>query len=202
MNARRHKQVSEHQASHSPIFYPSTEIQAKRTIIEIGPGRGDFLFHLAKTNSDALIIGVEIKRKRIDKLVQRIEKLGLTNVKLIQTDARVVFSELFQDASIDEIHIQFPDPWPKNKHAKNRTIQIPFLKECSRVLKKGGTWNFATDSGIYAQHVAGLMPKVDDLENCFEDAIAENLEDAYPTFFSMKWKKLGRTLTYQKYRKR
>ncbi len=202
MTARPYKDISERDAMLAPIFYPSADLSAERTIVEIGPGRGDFLFHLAKMNSDALVIGIEIKRKRVDKLVQRIEKLGLINIRLIQTDAAVVFSELFQESSVDEIHIQFPDPWPKNKHAKNRTIQLPFLRECSRVLKSGGTWNFATDSQIYAKYVAGLLPKIDEFENCLDDAIATNLEDAYPTFFSKKWEKLGRTLTYQKYRRR
>ena len=72
------------------FIYPASchPVDGKRLIVEVGPGRGDFLFHLAEKNPEAVIVGIEIKAKRVDKLIRRIERRGLKNVRIIQDDAR------------------------------------------------------------------------------------------------------------------
>ena len=59
--------------------------------------------------------------------------------------------DLFSANSIDTILLNFPDPWPKNKHHKNRTIQMDFLEDLFQILKPGGRFLFATDHFGYAR---------------------------------------------------
>jgi tRNA (guanine-N7-)-methyltransferase len=180
-----------------PLCYPAsalTELTAKRRIVEVGPGRGDFLFHLAKTNPDAVIVAIELKSKRYFKLIDRIDKKRLTNVVLIQADARRVIRTYFQDANIDEIHVNFPDPWPKLRHTKNRVICKEFLKSCVGALAKGGTLTIITDSLPY---FASMEKDSKVLEK--EMKRLHTADDVFPTFFAQKWKKEGRKFNMMKW---
>jgi len=181
-------------------FPASLSIDAAESIIvEVGPGRGDFLYHLASEHPDSLVVAIEIKGKRIDRLVQRLQKRGIDNVLLIQDDARDAIEHLFLDASIDEINVNFPDPWPKNRHTKNRLMTAEFLQICAHRLKTGGRFNFATDQGWYAEDARAAFAQIDSLSSCYPEVIVTNPPDAFPTLFMEKWRDLGRTLHYQKY---
>ncbi|MBN1282255.1 MAG: tRNA (guanosine(46)-N7)-methyltransferase TrmB [Proteobacteria bacterium] len=185
------------------FVYPCAAEPARgaRIIVEIGPGRGDFLFHLAESNPDASVVGIEIKGKRVDKIIRRIERRGLENVTVIQDDARAALPRLFAASTVDEIHIQFPDPWPKRRHAKHRPINEGLLAECARVLKPGGTLSFITDHRPYAEFSSGMLARTEGIANCYAEPFVTDLADAFPTFFSEKWKAEGRSIYYQRYRK-
>lgn len=184
----------------TPFLYPAAaDLAAPRLIVEVGPGRGDFLFHLAETNPGASVVGIEKKRKRVDKLVARTEKRGLKNVAIIQDDARDAIPRFFAEGTVDEIHVQFPDPWPKRRHGKNRSLSLEFLESCRRALKPGGTIAILTDSEPYSEAVAENAAGVTNLEAV---VVTEGDFDAiYPTFFSEKWKADNRRLFVRKYRR-
>ena len=201
--ARPYVHTSTAELARTPFVYPALHApcHGQRIIVEVGPGRGDFLFHLARTNPQAMVVGVELKRKRTDKLIRRIERFGFTNICLIQDDARLALPRFFSDGTVDEIHFNFPDPWPKKCHAKKRAVNRIFLEECSRVLKPGGTISIATDHETYASQMAQCASQVPGLESCHPEAVTENTPQAYPTFFAMKWQRGGRRIIYQNYRR-
>lgn len=167
--------------------------------MEVGPGRGDFLFHMAENNPHATVVGIEIKGKRVDKLIKRIEQRCLTNVRLIQDDVRSALPRFFPDKSVDEIHIHFPDPWPKKRHEKHRSMNLNFLQECLRILKVEGTVTFITDHRPYAEEVVELFTQLPDFENFYEDRLIVSMPSAFPSFFAQKWMAEGREIIYQKY---
>jgi tRNA (guanine-N7-)-methyltransferase len=186
-----------------PVLFPSTlDIEhADSIVLEIGPGRGDFLYHLADVNRDGLVAAIEIKRKRIDRLMQRLQMRGIDNVILIQSDARWALPRFFNDSSVNEIHINFPDPWPKKRHTKNRLMTEEFLRMCLKKLRVGGSLNFATDQGWYAKEVRQIICGIEELKSQFEEGIVKDFEGAFPTLFMQKWKEIGRILHYQRYLK-
>jgi tRNA (guanine-N7-)-methyltransferase len=108
-----------------------------KKLLEIGPGRGDFLFHLATENPQATVVGVEVKPTRCEKLAVRLAKRELKNVELVCMDAKVFLPQCAPD-EFEQIFILFSDPWPKNRHAKNRLFQEKFVEGLLRVLKPGG----------------------------------------------------------------
>ena len=170
-------------------------------ILEIGPGRGDFLFHLAEINPDAKVIGIELKPMRYFKLIDRMQKRGLTNIQLIQADARLAVEELFEKNSLDEIHINFPDPWPKRKHGKNRLITAEFVKNCSNLLKKDGVLNIVTDAEFYADEIR------DKIFECTKKGTGTFFSEKrclspFPTLFAQKWMKEGRRIYPMRWVKR
>lgn len=188
----------------TPAVYPSSAAigRSARVIVEVGPGRGDFLFHLAEQNPDAQVVGIEIKRKRTDKLIQRVELRGFRNIVIIHDDARHAMPHFFGTGSVDEIHINFPDPWPKRRHVKNRAASAKFLAECARTLKAGGTLSFATDHLEYAADVSRCLSSISDLKNAYHERYLTDVDGAFHTFFAMKWREEGRGITYQKYVKK
>lgn len=169
-------------------------------LVEIGPGRGDFLFFLAEQHPDAVVCGIEIKRRRFEKLVARREQRRLHNVHLVLGDARDALPML--GGPIDRMYIQFPDPWPKRRHAKHRLLTADFLAHCDRRLRAGGELWFVTDHQPYAEAVAVLVRQTTAWQQAFAAPVVTECPDAYPTFFAEKWRKEGRTIYYQRYRKR
>lgn len=158
----------------------------KRVIVEIGPGRGDFLFHLALENPEALIIGIEIKRRRTVQLLRRIERKALTNIVLLHADAREAVPLLFSERSIDTMYIHFPDPWPKRRHAHYRLMTSRFIRACAASLKDGGFLSFATDVADYAEATDRAIQHVGLMRHA--------LFPLFPSLFAKKWQGEDKTI--------
>lgn len=188
-----------------PLYlYPSSKTLSfsGRIIVEIGPGRGDFLFYLAGKEPEADIYGIEIKEKRFRKLIKRRDARGLDNISLIKSDARDALSELFKKESVDSIFILFPDPWPKRRHGHYRLFDTDFARSCLEVLKLEGELNFVTDDKNYAESTASVLSQIKEFRSQYNPSISTSAPDAFETFFARKWKMLGRTIYYQKYVKK
>lgn len=166
-------------------------------MVEIGPGRGDFLFHLAHTHPDAHVIGVEIKHTRFVKLLRR--RGALANLTLVCGDARMVLPQLAAAHPLDTIYINFPDPWPKRKHQHHRLMQPAFVEICLRALAPAGQIRFTTDSHDYAQAVAALFARTGTHSLYHPQPIVTEEPGAFPTYFAQKWRAKGRTIYYQGY---
>ncbi len=183
------------------ITYPAASIDHNDTIIEIGPGRGDFLFHLADIHPDKTVYGVEIKGKRFGKLVLRRDARELFNIKLVLADAAHALPELFGNGSAGAIYINFPDPWPKKKHAKKRLLKRAFLEICTQSLRPGGHLFITTDVDWYAHDVFEFCQDISDLTPIYPEVQTDS-DEAYPTLFAQKWADEGRTIYYQKHQKK
>lgn len=120
--------------------------------LEIGFGGGEHLAGQAARRPDVLLLGVEPFLNGVASCVRHVEEQGLTNVRLLQDDARALIAAL-PDAALDRIFILFPDPWPKARHHKRRLVQTEFVDALARVLKPGGTLRFATDWADYADWI-------------------------------------------------
>jgi len=136
-----------------------------KIIIEIGFGMGDATRKVAGAHPDWGIIGIEVHRPGIGKLLWWIEEEKLDNLYILEADAVEVFSGMIPDNSIDGIHIWFPDPWPKKKHHKRRLIQPDFIKLLMKTLRKGGYVHAATDWEPYAEHIMEVFTAVPGLKN-------------------------------------
>src|SRR5436305_14359147 len=92
-------------------------------VLEIGSGKGRFLFSSAIEQPEVNFIGVEKSLHYHRVINERVEKRHLTNVRLINHDAFLVVRDMLPDASIREIHVYFPDPWPRQRYLKRRIIR-------------------------------------------------------------------------------
>jgi tRNA (guanine-N7-)-methyltransferase len=126
-------------------------------VVEIGSGKGRFLIGSAIEQPERNFIGIE-KSLHYHRLIkERVSKRKLTNVRLINHDAFLVMQKMFADASVAEIHIYFPDPWPRRREQKRRIIRPEALAEMRRVLASGGSGIYVTDHHQYFEAAAPLI---------------------------------------------
>jgi tRNA (guanine-N7-)-methyltransferase len=118
--------------------------------MEIGFGMGEATAIIAKNHPNNAYIAVDVHPPGIGKLLGRIVENGLTNLRVIEDDVHIVLPHMFEDESLDAIHLYFPDPWPKKKHNKRRIVNEGFLALIHPKLKKGGYIHIATDWVPYA----------------------------------------------------
>ena len=91
--------------------------------VEIGMGKGQFIYQNAKKYKDINFIGIERFDSIMAKAILKMEKLD--NLILIKYDANLI-DDLF-DHEIDKIYLNFSDPWPKNRHENRRLTSKLFL---------------------------------------------------------------------------
>lgn len=120
-----------------------------RRVIEIGYGGGEHLARQAGENPATGFVGCEVFSGGIGKMIQLIDEKGLENVRLFTDDALKLIQKL-PDASVDEVYLLYPDPWPKTRHHKRRFVSPLTLAELARVIKPGGVFHFASDIEDYA----------------------------------------------------
>ena len=60
------------------------------------------------------------------------------------------------ELAFSAVHIYFPDPWPKDKHARHRLIQPDFLPRIRRILAPDGVLYLRTDAPPYFEQMQKL----------------------------------------------
>lgn len=128
-------------------------------VLEIGSGKGRFLISSAIEQPETNFIGVEKSLHYHRVIRERIRKRTLTNVRLVNHDAFLVLRDMIPDASLREVHIYFPDPWPRKKEQKRRIIRREVLQEVRRVLVSGGRGIYVTDHREYFEAASPLLPE-------------------------------------------
>ncbi len=126
-------------------------------IVEIGSGKGRFLIGSAMERPDLNFIGIEKSLHYHRVIRDRVSRRHLRNVRLINHDAFLVMQKTFANASVGEIHIYFPDPWPRRREQKRRIIRPEVLEEMKRVLIPGGSGIYVTDHRDYFEVAAPLI---------------------------------------------
>ena len=126
-------------------------------ILEIGSGKGRFLIGTATERPDLNLIGIEKSLHYHRVIRDRVLKRNLQNVRLINHDAFLVLRDMVPDASLAEIHIYFPDPWPRKKEQKRRIIRPEVLEQFRRTLVDGGWGIYVTDHREYYEVAAPLI---------------------------------------------
>ena len=162
-----------------------------RLIVEIGFGMGDSLLQMAREQPTSSFIGIDVHRPGVGKLLHGIVEHGLTNLRIICHDAQEVLQNCFDNASIDQLLMFFPDPWPKKRHHKRRLVQSGFIELASTKLKAGGTIHLATDWQAYAEHMMEVLERIDTLENVMGSNGYWDLPKRPVTKFSRRGQKLG-----------
>lgn len=204
--ARRERPLSAGaQALHERLFprfgileaeWPTLGSKGGPVILDIGFGDGEGLLLTAAADPTRRYIGVEMYRNGITKVLRALEEQGLQNVALIEGDAQAVVSAL-QDACLEGVYVFFPDPWPKARHHKRRLVQLPFLSEVARILRRGGIFHMATDWTPYAEAVREVAAGVPVLEPLEYDR-----EGRPESKFERRGKRLGHECTDLRFIKR
>jgi tRNA (guanine-N7-)-methyltransferase len=166
-------------------------------ILEIGSGKGRFLLTTAAERADVNLIGIEKSLHYHRVIRERMLKRGLRNLRLINHDAFLVLQKMIPDASISEVHVYFPDPWPRRREQKRRIIRPEVLEEIRRVLIPGGSGIYVTDHREYFEVAAPLIGEF------FRAEPRIPTPDEPPrTNYEAKYRREGREIYEVRFRKR
>jgi tRNA (guanine-N7-)-methyltransferase len=134
-------------------------------ILEIGFGMGEATAHIAKARPNEHFLCCEVHEPGVGALLKRMGEQDIQNIRILQHDAVEVIDNMLALASLDGVHIFFPDPWHKSRHNKRRLIQAPLIAKLAARLKPGAYIHCATDWEPYAVQILEVLSAEPILQN-------------------------------------
>lgn len=113
--------------------------------LEIGCGKGAFVCQMAARHPEIDFVAVEVVRNVIVMAMEKAVAAGLTNVRFISCDARML-EEIFAPGEVDRVYLNFSDPWPKTRQHKRRLTYPTFLKIYENIMGGSGEIHQKTDN--------------------------------------------------------
>ena len=89
--------------------------------IEVGSGKGAFITGMAKANPEINYIGIDIQKSVLSYALDKVLEADVPNIKLLWVDGDSL-TNYFEDGEIDQLYLNFSDPWPKKRHEKRLSL--------------------------------------------------------------------------------
>ena len=171
--------------------------------LEIGMGKGDFIIELARRNPNINYIGLEKFPSVIVVAMDKVVASKLDNICLICFDATNL-KDIFENHEIDQIYLNFSDPWPKARHAKRRLTSKSFLSIYQDILKEDGTIEFKTDNrGLFEYSLISFNENNWQMLNLTLDLHTDyNTEEIAKTEYEKRFIGLGQPIYFVEIKKK
>jgi tRNA (guanine-N7-)-methyltransferase len=121
-------------------------------VLEIGSGHGAAAIAYCLAHPEADLVALEVHVPGVARMLAAAQEAGVTNLWVHPGDAMPFLSDRVTPGTLAAVHLFFPDPWPKQKHAKRRFVQQHTLELVASRLVPGGELLVATDIAAYAAH--------------------------------------------------
>ena len=138
-------------------------------VLEIGFGNGEQLLWSARNEPGKNFIGIEVHRPGVGRLMNALAAHDVHNVRLYNHDAVEVLERATGPATLSEVRIYFPDPWPKKRQQKRRLVQPGFLTLLAGRVARGGRLHLATDWADYADQMLAVLDQSPEWRNLAAD---------------------------------
>jgi tRNA (guanine-N7-)-methyltransferase len=138
--------------------------------IDIGCGRGRFLWYLAQLEPQWNFLGLEIREPLVEEANQWRDREKLTNLHYLFCNVNRSIAVILQSLPsqvIQRVSIQFPDPWFKARHQRRRMVQPELVDAIATALIPSGEVFIQSDVKDLAEQ----------MRDCFSD---------HPAFYSVE----------------
>lgn len=170
--------------------------------LEIGFGEGEFIVEIAENNPDWNYLGIEIKYFRYKKAVRLCIEHNVRNVKLLHFDADLAVEQVFTPNIFDRVYINFPDPWPKDRHKKHRIINNTFLDNLYKLMNTDGILEFTSDHLDYVTHTIEHFENHKKFSNIYgEKGYSGTIKNRPATKFEKEFRDEDRPIYYLAFKK-
>lgn len=170
--------------------------------IEYCSGNGQWIGERAKQNPHVNWVAVEKLFERARKIWLKIHREEIPNLYVVFGEAVTFTRHYIEPNSVQAAYVNFPDPWPKLRHAKHRLVQVEFLKELQKGVVDQGTATFVTDDWPYAQQ---MLEEISHCPAWKPLALPQRYATDWPnygdSFFKDLWASKGRTIYYLPFEK-
>ncbi|MEI0447463.1 tRNA (guanosine(46)-N7)-methyltransferase TrmB [Brachyspira intermedia] len=166
--------------------------------LEIGCGNGKFIVELAMNNKDKYFVGIEYSYKAAKKAVSKAYKRNIKNLTIIFGEANNVIDKYLKEKYyFDKIYLNFPDPWPKKKHAHRRIFTRSFLDKMHTILKDDGIFYSVTDDDNYALEIMNpIYKEAENFRNVLDSEYVHKLEGYGVTLYEEKMRAVGHNIYF------
>jgi tRNA (guanine-N7-)-methyltransferase len=163
--------------------------------LEIGTGKGEFLLRQAGKVPAVNYIGLEYAKQYFLYAADQARREGLKNIRIANIEAVFFIKNYVSSEVFRQIHIYFPDPWPKRKHNRRRFVQENNLRELHRILEPHGLIRIVTDHDDYFTWIKKHLSLVEDIFIClpFSSPEAASEGELVGTNFERKYQRKGRS---------
>jgi len=132
------------------------EVYADRSLplsLDIGCGKGEYIRQMAQLQPDWNWLGLEIREPLVDRAISLQQELRLTNLYYLFCNVNVSLSQLLPDRTVNQVSIQFPDPWFKRRQQKRRTVQPQLVQDLTKILIPGAQVLLQSDIEMVAKEM-------------------------------------------------
>jgi tRNA (guanine-N7-)-methyltransferase len=129
--------------------------------LEIGCADAQFLFERAVVDPSRTYVGLEIREELVHFVNDKARGLGAP-VHAVFCQAQLHLGEIFGDAQVDRVFINFPDPWFKKKHQNRRMVDAQLLAALAEVTRPGAEILFQSDVWEVALDAMDELERQDD----------------------------------------
>lgn len=162
--------------------------------IEIGMGKGQFITGMAKAHPEINYIGVEMQVSVVSIALDKLIEQPLPNLKLLHVNGSAL-TEYFADSEVDQIYLNFSDPWPKKRHEKRRLTYKTFLAVDEQILRPNGEIHFKTDNqGLFEYSLASFSQYGMILKQVWLDLHQSQFEGNIMTEYEEKFSSKGQRI--------
>lgn len=159
--------------------------------VELGTGKGKFITTIAELHPQINFVGIEREQEVLLKTALKAQEKGLTNLALLWIDGEHL-EEIFAPGEVDRLYLNFPDPWPKRRHAKRRLTHPRFLEKYLQIMKPGAEIHFKTDdSQLFEFSLNEFSNAGWRLKNICLDVANRGPEDNITTEYEEKFREQG-----------
>ncbi len=174
--------------------------------IEIGPGKGAFVIASTEARPDVFVLGIEAAPGYAAYAAARLFATGRQNGLFLIDNGKLYLHDRVAEASLDAIHVYFPDPWPKRRHAGRRFFTPDVTPVLARALRDDGHLFVATDNPAYGGQIVRVLGAAAEFA-CDEAERRQRLDAGAghafsPTNFERKYIEEGRVIRRYAFRRR
>lgn len=157
--------------------------------VEIGPGSGEYLAHLALHAPEKNFLGIEVSRRSAFAAVSQLAAAKLENARILRADFKLLLP-LIQPSSWLAVYLHYPDPAHRPKDAKRTLFDQSFLDGIATGLVVGGTLSVVSDNPAYFEKMLALS----EADKRFAKTHSERFlgfEPEVKSRFQRSWEKKG-----------
>lgn len=170
--------------------------------VEFCSGNGEWIADKAEMYPEINWIAVEMQYKRVRKIWSKKKNRSLNNLLVVCGLAEDFSEHYLSDGEVDAVYVNFPDPWPKDRHAKHRIIQSPFANMMAKILKDEGSATLVTDDETYRDQMIQVMQGNCDFYTKAPAPYYTTEEQSYgQSYFKRLWLGKGKTIHYMNYQR-
>ncbi len=127
--------------------------------VEFCTGNGEWITEQALKTKEVNWIAVEKQFARVRKIWSKKKNHELDNLFIVFGRGEDFLAHHAIDSLVDHIYVNFPDPWPKTRHAKHRIIKTSFVESLVPITKVGSLLTIVTDDIPYAEEIVREVQK-------------------------------------------